>query len=84
MCSEAIHWARISKVVFGISQAHLQSVSGGKLKPAGSDLINIGNQKVEIVGPVLETEGMAILKKFPFRSKKEKLKEYQKNNKPEI
>lgn len=72
MCSGAIHWARISRVVFGVGQANLQKVSGGKEKPDCRTLINIGNKKTEIVGPVLPDEGLAILKQYSFTSKKEK------------
>lgn len=78
MCSGAIHWARISKVVFGVSQSKLQSVSKGKIKPNCEELINVGNNKIEVLGPLLQEEGLKILKKFPFKSKKVKHKEYQK------
>jgi tRNA(Arg) A34 adenosine deaminase TadA len=76
MCSGAIHWSRISKVVYGVRQASLQSVSKGKLKPCCEDLINVGNKKIEILGPILEKEGLAILKRFPFKSKSAKHKAY--------
>ena len=78
MCSGAIHWSRISKVVFGVSQSILQSVSNGTLKPNCGELINVGNKKIEIVGPLLQEEGLKILRRFPFKSKKEKHEEYQK------
>lgn len=81
MCSGAIHWSRISRVVFGVSQARLQSVSKGKQKPGCEALINIGNHKIEVIGPILEEEGMEILTRFPFSSKKKKHKEYLKRNK---
>ncbi|MEM7102737.1 MAG: nucleoside deaminase [Bacteroidota bacterium] len=72
MCSGAIHWSRISRVVFGVSQSSLQKVSKGKQKPSCEELINIGNSKIEIVGPLLSKEGLAVLKKYPFKSKKER------------
>ena len=34
MCSGAIHWAKISRVVFSVSQKGLQSISGVRLKPS--------------------------------------------------
>ncbi len=82
MCSGAIHWAKISRVVFGISQASLQTVSKGKLKPSCESLINVGNKKIEIVGPILAEEGQKVLVAYPFQSKKQKHEEYQnrKNN----
>jgi len=80
MCSGAIHWAKLSKVVFGVRQAALQEVSKGHPKPSCKDLINIGNNDIEIIGPVLEEEGLAILKKYPFSSKKSKHRTYYKKN----
>ena len=77
MCSGAIHWSRISRVVFGVRQYSLQSsVSKGKPKPGCEDLINIGNKKIDVVGPVLEEEGLEILRTHPFQSKKERHRRY--------
>ncbi len=72
MCSGAIHWSRISRLVFGVRQVALQTVSKGKQKPACADLINTGKQAIEIIGPVLEQEGIQLLQQYPFSSKKEK------------
>lgn len=77
MCSGAIHWARVSKLVFSVSQAALQSVSGGKVKPGCRDLINTGNKSIDIVGPVLAEEGLRVLQQYPFTSKKEKHRAFQ-------
>ncbi len=76
MCSGAIHWSRVSRLVFSVRQAALQTVSKGKQKPACADLINNGKQAVEITGPVLEEEGLLILRQYPFSSKKEKHQKY--------
>lgn len=78
MCSGAIHWAKISRVVFSIGQSELQSVSKGKQKPSCRELINSGRKQIEIVGNILPDEGRAILKQYPFISKKEKHQKYQK------
>ncbi len=80
MCSGAIHWSRISKVVFCVSQRSLQKKSLGKLKPSCKDLINTGNSKIEIIGPIIEEEGMSILNRYPFKSKKERHNKYQNKN----
>jgi tRNA(Arg) A34 adenosine deaminase TadA len=58
MCSGAIHWARISRVVYSVSQAKLQEITGGRLKPRCIDLINVGRRQVQVVGPLLEDEGL--------------------------
>jgi tRNA(Arg) A34 adenosine deaminase TadA len=66
MCSGAIHWAKISKVVFGMSQKSLNEISGGKQKPRCEDIINIGHKKIEIIGPISEEEGKRIFKEYPL------------------
>ena len=80
MCSGAIHWARLSRVVFGVRQQKLQKVSQGKPKPDCDQLINIGRQKTEVIGPVLEEEGFQVLLKYPFQSKKDRHKHYWSSN----
>jgi tRNA(Arg) A34 adenosine deaminase TadA len=72
MCSGAIHWSRISKIVYGISQKSLQNISKGKQKPNCEDLINTGSKKVEIIGPLLEEEGLKIFNEFPLMKKEER------------
>ncbi len=78
MCSGAIHWSRISRVVFCMSQAHLQQFSGGKPKPSCEEIINVGNKKIEIVGPVLPELGIQLFTDFPFKSKKDRHQEHKK------
>ncbi|MEO1714795.1 MAG: nucleoside deaminase [Bacteroidota bacterium] len=70
MCSGAIHWARLDRLVYGVGQKELQSVSGGKPKPGCRELINSGGKPMEIDGPVLPEEGLRVLQAFPFQSKK--------------
>ena len=77
MCSGAIHWSRISRVVFSITQSMLQSFSGGTPKPSSDHLINIGKTKIEVVGPVLPAEGLQVFKDFPFRSKSKRHAAYR-------
>lgn len=76
MCSGAIHWSRISTVVYGINQSALQKVSHGIQKPDCRSMINIGNHKIEIIGPLMPEEGMEVLYEFPFRSKNDRFSTY--------
>ena len=80
MCSGAIHWARINRVVFCVSQTSLKKTSGGNPKPTCAELVNVGGKKVEVLGPLLEMEGLKILNAFPWRSKKERHEEYLNSN----
>ena len=79
MCSGAIHWARLYTLAFGVSQKRLQEVIDGYPKPSCYDLINIVKERTQVIGPILEEEGMAILKAFSFQSKKIRLEEHLKN-----
>ena len=53
MCSGAIKWANISRVVFSVPQEVLQKFSNGRKKPGCESLINSGKRKIEVVGPLL-------------------------------
>lgn len=66
MCSGAIHWARISKVVFSVSQEMLWQFSGGCSKPKCNNILNMRRRNVEVVGPFLPDEGLAVYKGYKF------------------
>lgn len=76
MCSGAIHWARLARVVYGVGQADLKKVSKGKPKPDCRELINSGGNKIEVIGPLLQEEGLAVLQAYAFQSKKERFATY--------
>lgn len=69
LCAGALKWARIARVVFGVSQAMLQGLSGGRPKPDCESLINSGGRRVEIVGPLLADEGLAVFDGYTFGTK---------------
>ncbi len=66
MCSGAIKWAGISRVVFSVSQAQLQAISGGRSKPTCDELVNTGGRHIEVIGPLLVDEGLACFQDFDF------------------
>jgi tRNA(adenine34) deaminase len=66
MCSGAIKWAGISRVVFSVPQAMLQTVSGGLQKPTCDSLVNTGKRQIEVCGPYLLEEGFAVYHGFDF------------------
>src|SRR5690242_1586495 len=53
MCSGAIKWARISRVVFSVSQAMLQQLNGGRPKPSCAEIANTGGRAIIVEGPLL-------------------------------
>lgn len=73
MCSGAIHWSRISRVVFGVIQEKLNKQSGGLKKMTCEEIVNQGKKKIHIVGPVLEEESLDVFKDYPFRPKSERI-----------
>ena len=66
MCAGAIHWARISRVVYSVSQAILQQLSGGRPKPSSRSLLDLDHRRVTIVGPLLSEEGLAVFDGYEF------------------
>ena len=66
MCSGAIHWARINKVVFSVSQQRLNGESHGRVKPSCNSLVNVGRRKIDVIGPILEDEGFQVFIDYPL------------------
>lgn len=80
MCSGAIHWAEVSRVVYSISQESLQEISGGRPKLGCETFLNSGRIKVEIVKGLLVEEGLKTFEGYQFIPKAERLKNRLKNN----
>ncbi len=72
MCAGAIHWAQVSRVVFSISQAMLQAMSGGRPKPPAEPLVNMGRRRIAVIGPLLAEEGLAVFEGYTWTSKVER------------
>ncbi|WP_407540578.1 nucleoside deaminase [Deinococcus radiomollis] len=47
MCSGALKWAGIDRVVFSVPQSELQTISSGLLKPSCAALVNTGNRRID-------------------------------------
>lgn len=60
MCSAAIFWSGIAAVVYGCSAKKLGEITGGNLVIPCNDIFSKGNRDVNVTGPVLEPEGVAI------------------------
>lgn len=72
MCIGAIHWSRISRVVFSVSQQMLHEWSGGTLKPSHAQIAEFGFLRTEFVGPLLPEEGLKAFDGLPKVSKIER------------
>lgn len=62
MCSGAIYWAGISQVIFGCSAAGLSQIASGDFLVACTEIFKHGQRPVTVIGPVLEDEGLALLR----------------------
>ncbi|MGH4122475.1 MAG: nucleoside deaminase [Clostridium sp.] len=76
MCAGAIKWARISKIVYSVSQCMLQKLSGGRPKPCCDNILNTGKKKIKVVGPLIPEEGVQVFQNYKFISKEERIKKH--------
>ncbi len=65
MCAGAIYWAGIGRVVFGLSERRLKTLTGNHAENPTLDLpcrtvFAAGQRAVEVIGPLLEDEAAAI------------------------
>jgi tRNA(Arg) A34 adenosine deaminase TadA len=78
MCAGAIHWAKISKVVFSVPQKELNKLSGVVPKIPCDKIINSCineyTKRTEIVGGVLLKEGLRVFDSFEMIPKSVKIK----------
>ena len=64
MCSGAIYWAGISKVVFGCPADALAKFASGSLVIPCSTVFEQGKRPTEVVGPVLQKNAEIVHQKF--------------------
>lgn len=68
MCTGAIFWSNIRRVVFGLSEESLYSLvseeSEEVLKFSSRNLVKHGKKKIEVIGPLLEEEARKVHKDF--------------------
>lgn len=65
MCSGAAYWAGVGRVVYGLSEARLKTITGDHPENPTLDLpcravFEAGQRHVDVVGPLLEDEGAAL------------------------
>jgi len=64
MCAGAIYWAGIGRVVYGLSERRLKTLTGNHAENPTLDLpcrtvFAAGQRQVEVIGPLLEDEAAA-------------------------
>lgn len=65
MCAGAIYWAGIGRVVFGLSERRLRTITGDHAENPTLDLpcravFATGQRHVEVIGPLLEEEAAVL------------------------
>ena len=69
MCSGAIYWSGIGRVVFGQSESRLKQMTGNHVENPTLDLpcrtvFASGQRKVNVIGPLLEDEAAILQNDF--------------------
>jgi tRNA(Arg) A34 adenosine deaminase TadA len=65
MCAGAVYWAGLSKVVYGLSETRLRTLTGAHPENPTLDLpcrevFASGQRRVDVLGPLLEDEAAAV------------------------
>ena len=66
MCSGAIFWSGVGRVVFGLSSEHLYALTQNKaehLFEHCADVLAKGTHRIEVIGPLIEEEAEQVFKK---------------------
>jgi len=71
MCAGAAHWAKVSRVVFSVSQDVLRGLTGGRPKPCASTLQ--ADLAFSLIGPVLQDEGLRVFDGYQWSRKAERI-----------
>lgn len=62
MCSGAMYWAGVRRVVYGASNAEMARLMGGPLLPISARAVLAGaSETLEVEGPCLEREALEVL-----------------------
>ncbi|KEI69538.1 nucleoside deaminase [Endozoicomonas elysicola] len=64
MCSGAIYWAGISRVVFGCSGKALQQIAGQSINVSCRDIFNKCHPVIESIGPLEEELAAELIMEF--------------------
>jgi len=64
MCSAAIYYAGLRRVVYSVSAEELNEIKGSKLVVPSTTVFEGGTEDVEVIGPVLPAEGRRVHREF--------------------
>ncbi|ELU01692.1 hypothetical protein CAPTEDRAFT_119396 [Capitella teleta] len=64
MCSGAIYWAGISRVVFGCSGKALQQIAGQAIDVSCRDIFKHCHPTIDVIGPIEEELALELIMEF--------------------
>src|SRR5215813_1460815 len=64
MCTGAIYWAGIRKLIYGLANEELAKLAGERLPISCREILDRAWEKVEIIGPLLTDEALAVHEGF--------------------
>ena len=64
MCQGAIYWAGIPRIVYGVAGSSLAGLQGATWYVASRESYQRMRAAIEVIGPILEAEGMEIHTRF--------------------
>lgn len=60
ICTGAIYWSGIGRIVFACSVQALNTLTSGGLPISCADILKHGTRPVEVIGPILESEALVV------------------------
>lgn len=73
MCFSACHWAKISKIIYGVRIEDAKKLGFSELTISNREMKQFGNSPIELVGDLLREENLEL---FEFWSKREDKRVY--------
>jgi tRNA(Arg) A34 adenosine deaminase TadA len=71
MCAGAVHWSRVSRLVYSVSQTELQRLSGGSAKLGCDAIINVARCRID--GGMLRERGLDVFSGFTWVPQRERI-----------
>ncbi|ADH97792.1 nucleoside deaminase [Salisediminibacterium selenitireducens] len=66
MCSGAMVWANLGKVVYSVSHDQLAEIAGGNIMIACRDVFQKSPNRPEVEGPICPEEGLQVFEGYRF------------------
>ncbi|WP_340401950.1 nucleoside deaminase [Paenibacillus sp. FSL H8-0079] len=68
MCSGAMVWSNLGRLVYSVSHDQLAKIAGGNIMISCEEVFDKSPQKPEVVGELLNAEGLKVFEGYQFHS----------------